>query len=106
MSTSTHGRSVTSRSRPNRTQAPLPLVPYLYACFLRASETGEPVQRPLIFDYQYDATVRDIDDQYLLGRDLLIAPVVEPGITGRQVYLPGGDWYDWHGGELVGGRRF
>jgi alpha-glucosidase len=82
------------------------LLPYLYACFLRASETGEPVQRPLIFDYQYDATVRDIDDQYLLGPDLLVAPVVGPGITGRQVYLPVGDWYDWHTGELVGGRRF
>jgi alpha-glucosidase len=82
------------------------LLPFLYACFLRASETGEPVQRPLIFDYQYDATVRDIDDQYLLGHDLLVAPVVGPGITARQVYLPAGDWYDWHTGELVGGRRF
>jgi alpha-glucosidase len=82
------------------------LLPYLYACFLEASETGAPVQRPLVFDHQYDATVRDIDDQYLLGRDLLIAPVVGPGVTGRQVYLPAGDWYDWHTGELVGGRRF
>jgi alpha-glucosidase len=82
------------------------LLPYLYACFLKASETGEPVQRPLVFDYQYDATVRDLDDQYLLGHDLLIAPVVGPGITARQVYLPAGDWYDWHTGELIGGRRF
>ncbi len=82
------------------------LLPYLYACFLRASETGEPVQRPLIFNYQYDGTVRDLDDQYLLGHDLLVAPVVGPGITARQVYLPVGDWYDWHTGEFVGGRRF
>jgi alpha-glucosidase len=82
------------------------LLPYLYACFLRASDTGEPVQRPLIFDHQYDATVRDIDDQYLLGPDLLVAPVVGPGITARQVYLPTGDWYDWHTGELVAGRQF
>jgi alpha-glucosidase len=82
------------------------LLPYLYACFLQASETGAPVQRPLVFDHQYDATVRDIDDQYLLGNDLLIAPVVAPGVTSRQVYLPAGDWYDWHSGELVGGKRF
>jgi alpha-glucosidase len=82
------------------------LLPYLYACFLEASETGAPVQRPLVFDHQYDATVRDIDDQYLLGRDLLIAPVVGPGVTGRQVYLPDGDWYDWQTDELVGGKRF
>src|SRR5215218_7954917 len=82
------------------------LLPYLYACFLEASETGAPVQRPLVFDHQYDATVRDIDDQYLLGSDLLIAPVVGPGVTGRQVYLPAGDWYDWHTGEFISGTRF
>jgi alpha-glucosidase len=82
------------------------LLPYLYSTFLTAAETGAPVQRPLVFDYQYDATVRDLDDQYLLGPDLLVAPVVEPGITARQVYLPAGDWYDWHTDELVGGSRF
>ena len=43
------------------------LMPYLYATFLHAAETGAPIQRPLVFDYQYDPTVRDIDDQYLLG---------------------------------------
>ena len=82
------------------------LLPYLYACFLMAFEFGAPVQRPLVFDHQYDATVRDIDDQYVLGSDLLIAPVVGPGVTERQVYLPAGDWYDWHTGEHVGGQRF
>ena len=82
------------------------LLPYLYACFLTAAETGAPIQRPLVFDYQYDGTVRDLDDQYLLGSDLLVAPVVEPGTTARQVYLPAGDWYDWHSGALVGGARY
>src|SRR4030081_1664899 len=66
------------------------LLPYLYATFLRASETGAPVQRPLIFDHQDDPTVRDIDDQCLLGPDLLVAPVFEAGATARQVYLPSG----------------
>jgi alpha-glucosidase len=82
------------------------LLPYLYACFLNASETGAPVQRPLVFDHQYDPTVRDIDDQFLLGADLLVAPVVEPGMTERQVYLPAGDWYDWHSDELLSGKTF
>ncbi|MBJ7600321.1 MAG: alpha-glucosidase [Candidatus Nephthysia bennettiae] len=82
------------------------LLPYLYAAFLRASETGAPVQRPLVFDYQYDPAVRDVDDEYLLGPDLLVAPVVDSGVTARQVYLPPGSWYDWHSGELVGGGRF
>ena len=82
------------------------LLPYLYASFLRASETGAPVQRPLVFDHQYDATVRDLDDEYLLGPDLLVAPVTAPAMTARQVYLPAGDWYDWYTGEPVEGRSF
>ena len=80
------------------------LLPYLYASFVRAAETGAPVQRPLVFDFQHDAAVRDIDDEYLLGPDLLVAPVLEPGATARQVYLPAGGWYDWHTGERARGR--
>ena len=64
------------------------------------------MQRPLVFDHQYDGTVRDLDDEYLLGPDLLVAPVIEPAVTARQVYLPAGDWYDWHTSELVGGSLF
>ena len=85
------------------------LLPYLYAAFLAAGETGAPVQRPLVYDHQDDGTVRDVDDEFLLGPDLLVAPVVEPGTTSRQVYLPEGDWYDWHsanGAEAHRGRRF
>ena len=82
------------------------LLPYLYAAFIRASETGEPVQRPLVFDHQDDDTVRDIDDQYLLGRDLLVAPVTEPGMTARQVYLPRGDVVRLALGRASRGGRF
>lgn len=82
------------------------LLPYLYACFLHAAETGAPVQRPHVFDSQYDVGVRDIDDQFLLGGDLLVAPVLEPAMTARQVYLPEGEWYDWHSGERTGGAGF
>jgi alpha-glucosidase len=82
------------------------LLPYLYAAFVIASETGAPVQRPLVFDHQHDPAVRDIDDEYLLGPDLLVAPVLEPGQTARQVYLPAGDWLDWHTGERHAGGRW
>jgi len=82
------------------------LLPYLYATFLTASETGAPVQRPLVFAYQYDPAVREIDDQFLLGPDLLVAPVVHAGRTARQVYLPAGGWYDWHTHETLEGCRF
>jgi alpha-glucosidase len=82
------------------------VLPYIYAAFLRASETGAPVQRPLVFDHQYDPVVRDIDDEYLFGPDLLVAPVVEAGATARLVSLPAGGWYDWHTGEPVAGSRY
>jgi len=82
------------------------LMPYIYGAFLRASETGEPVQKPLVFEFQDDRMVRDIDDQYLFGSDLLVAPVYHAGTTARQVYLPAGTWYHWHTGEQVSGKRF
>jgi alpha-glucosidase len=82
------------------------LLPYIYAAFLRAAETGAPVQRPLLYDYQYDATVRDIDDEYLLGPDLLVAPVISAGVTARHVYLPAGGWYEWHTDQAHSGGIF
>jgi alpha-glucosidase len=82
------------------------LLPYLYSAFVLAHETGAPVQRPLVFDHQYDPVVRDIDDEYLLGPDILVAPVVAAGATARHVYLPAGGWYDWHTSELVGASRY
>ncbi|MDQ4503592.1 TIM-barrel domain-containing protein [Sinomonas sp. ASV322] len=81
------------------------LLPYLYASFVRAAETGAPVQRPLVFDHQYDPITADIDDEYLFGPDLLVAPVLGPGITSRQVYLPAGHWYEWHSDRLHAGQR-
>ncbi len=78
------------------------LMPYLYAAFLAASETGAPVQRPLVFDYQDDLGARQVDDQFLLGRDLLVAPVYEKGQTARLAYLPAGTWYDQDGGAYEG----
>ena len=82
------------------------LMPYLYACFVRAAETAAPIQRPLVYDYQDDPLTAGIDDEFLLGGDLLVAPVSSPGVTSRQVYLPAGRWYDWHTGEVADGGRF
>ncbi len=81
------------------------LLPYLYAAFVTAAETAAPIQRPLVYDYQDDPRAADVDDEYLLGGDLLVAPVSAPGVTEREVYLPAGEWYDWHTGELAGGGR-
>ncbi|MGC4095437.1 MAG: glycoside hydrolase family 31 protein [Polyangiaceae bacterium] len=82
------------------------LLPYLYAAFLRASETGAPVQRPLVFDFQHDLESRQVEDQYLLGDALLVAPVLRPGESARHVYLPPGHWVDFHSDELHEGGRY
>ena len=66
------------------------LIPYLYAAFVAAAERGAPVQRPLVFDHQYDPAVLDIDDEYLLGGDLLVAPVFQTGATARAGLPPCG----------------
>jgi alpha-glucosidase len=82
------------------------LLPYIYSCFVEASTTGAPVQRPLLFAHQHDPVARDLDDQYLFGPDLLVAPVLTAGATARQVYLPRGTWYDWHTDEVIAGPAY
>jgi len=75
------------------------LLPYIYSSFVISSQTGAPIQAPLIYDHQYDPNVRDIDDQYLFGPNILVAPVFNAGQTKRDVYLPEGEWFDWHTGK-------
>jgi alpha-glucosidase len=82
------------------------LLPYIYSAFMRASETGAPVQRPLAYDFQDDRHARETDDAYLFGEALLVAPVLEPGQTARHVYLPSGTWVDWETGERHAGGQF
>ncbi|HEX6763834.1 MAG TPA: TIM-barrel domain-containing protein, partial [Polyangiaceae bacterium] len=72
------------------------LLPYLYTAFFGASETGAPVQRPLVFDFQDDPRAAVIDDEYLLGDALLVAPLLVSGVTERSTYLPFGSFVDWH----------
>ncbi|MDO8121313.1 glycoside hydrolase family 31 protein [Isoptericola sp. b490] len=72
------------------------LLPYLYAAFVEASATGMPVQRPLVLADQSDPELAHVDDAYLLGPHLLVAPALAPGVTERPVRLPAGRWLDWH----------
>ncbi|HEX4951758.1 MAG TPA: DUF5110 domain-containing protein, partial [Blastocatellia bacterium] len=82
------------------------LMPYLYSAVRETHETGLPVMRALWLHYPDDATAVLRGDQYLWGRDMLVAPVVEKGVTTRNVYLPRGDWYDfWTEERMTGGRE-
>ncbi len=81
------------------------ILPYLYTAFLQSSESGAPIQRPLVYADASDPLCRDIHDQFLLGDHLLAAPALHPGQTERQVYLPAGEWRDWRDGTLREGGR-
>ena len=81
------------------------LLPHLYNVMHEAAETGIPAFRPLVLEFPEDPRVASLDDQFLLGSDLMLAPVVREGATEREVYLPAGDWYDfWTGERHQGGR--
>ncbi len=70
-----------------------------------AAETGVPAMRPLMLDFPDDERTYGIDDQFLFGSDLLIAPVLTEAATQRGVYLPAGEWYDyWSGTHYTGGK--
>ena len=71
------------------------LMPYTYTLAWEARNNGMPLQRAMWLHYPTDEKVRNMGNQFLWGRDLLIAPVFEKGATTREVYLPKGDWYDW-----------
>jgi alpha-glucosidase len=81
------------------------LLPYLYTLFEQAARTGAPVLRPLFYHYPADPATHQLHDQALLGRDLLLAPVLRPGKVCREVYLPHGVWYDLHSGARLNGPQ-
>ncbi|MGB9029385.1 MAG: TIM-barrel domain-containing protein, partial [Acidobacteriaceae bacterium] len=82
------------------------LMPYLYSAVRETCATGLPIIRALWLHHPDDPTAIARGDEYLYGRDILVAPVVEKGATLRSVYLPRGGWYDfWTNERLSGGRE-
>jgi len=81
------------------------LLPYIYTQFFVASQTGIPVMRPLFFDYPDDQATYWNSREFLFGDAFLVAPVLWPGATKRDLRLPAGDWYDYWTGEKVTGPK-
>jgi len=81
------------------------LLPYTYTLAREARDRGLPLMRSLWVHYPNDTKARGVGDEYLWGRDLLIAPVYTKGATTRSVYLPSGDWYDWWTNTRTTGGR-
>lgn len=82
------------------------LIPYFYDLFYEEEQTGAPVMRPLVFHYEKDATARVCNDEFLVGDKILVAPVVQQGMTKRLVYLPEGEWYDYWTHEKLSGEQW
>jgi alpha-glucosidase (family GH31 glycosyl hydrolase) len=78
------------------------LVPYIHAQVARTLRSGDPIMRPLFFDFPSDQAAYTIGDEWLLGDALLAAPVLASG-TSRDVHLPPGSWYDVARGTVVHG---
>ena len=78
------------------------LLPYLYDL----AHEDLPMLRPLVMEYLDDPNTANICDQFLLGDQLLAAPVMNPGCTARSVYLPAGTWYDYYTGKRYTGGKY
>jgi alpha-glucosidase (family GH31 glycosyl hydrolase) len=82
------------------------MLPYLYSAVHECATTGMPIMRALWLHFPDDPKAVACGDQYLWGKNVLVAPVVEKGATTRRVYLPRADWYDfWTGERFEGGRE-
>ncbi len=82
------------------------MMPYLYSAVRECCQTGMPVIRALWLHYPDDTNAASRSDEYLWGRDVLVAPVTEKGAASRRVYLPRGLWFDfWTNERLHGGNE-
>jgi alpha-glucosidase (family GH31 glycosyl hydrolase) len=81
------------------------MLPYLYSAVHECATTGMPIMRALWLEYPDDPKAVTCGDEYLWGKDVLVAPVVEKGAESRKVYLPAGGWCDFWTQERVEGGR-
>lgn len=82
------------------------LMPYIYAQAKESSTKGFPVLRTLFFEFPNDETSWMIEDEYMFGSNLLVAPIFETGGTTRKVYLPPGKWIDYQTGKTYEGTSW
>ncbi|MCH1626149.1 glycoside hydrolase family 31 protein [Ferdinandcohnia quinoae] len=81
-------------------------LPQLYTLFAEAHETGVPIVRPLMMEYPNDKNTSNLSDQFMLGSNVIIAPIMTPSTTNRVVYLPEGNWVNyWTDDVFEGGKH-
>jgi alpha-glucosidase len=83
------------------------LLPYFYTLSWETSQTGFPPVRPLLWENPIDHNLWDVDDEFMLGDSLLIAPILEEKANSRQITLPQGLWHSiWDDQQLIGSNQF
>ncbi len=84
------------------------LLPFLYNEFYNASITGLPIMRPMFLNYQNDDQCYSDNSQFqfMVGDNLLVAPVVDETSNFKKLYLPKGNWYDWWTGKIYNGGNW
>ena len=80
-------------------------MPQLYSLFYEASKTGLPIMRPLLLEYPEDEKTYNLHDQFMIGNNVVVAPILTPGITDRAVYLPAGEWVEQSTGKSYEGEK-
>ncbi|MDN5288300.1 MAG: alpha-glycosidase [Mucilaginibacter sp.] len=82
------------------------LIPYIYSNAYTQYQTGIPLMRALVLEYQDDPNTYNIADQYLFGENIMVCPVTTKGAQTRTLYLPAGIWFDYWTGKKYAGKQY
>lgn len=82
------------------------LIPYMYDLFYNHQSTGLPMNRPLILEYPNDPNVKELNDEFMLGENILVAPITIQGQTKKMVYLPEGKWICFNTNKIYEGNKY
>ena len=80
------------------------MLPYNYTLAYENATTGSPLVRPLFYQYPNDTAANRIEDEYLWGSNILVAPILKKGLASRTVYFPEGKWFDFFSGKEYNGN--
>jgi oligosaccharide 4-alpha-D-glucosyltransferase len=81
-------------------------LPYNYTLAYKQAVSGKPLISPLYYYFSSDTTASSIEDQYMWGEQVMVAPVLEKGARSRKYYLPAGNWYHYHTGKMLKGKTW
>ncbi|MBO9634179.1 MAG: DUF4968 domain-containing protein [Chitinophagaceae bacterium] len=77
------------------------LFPYIYSYARQAHDKGLPIMRAMILEFPEEENAATADDQFMFGKEMLVAPVVKKGAVSRKIWLPEGEWIDFNDGKTV-----